>query len=79
MDLSAATLRRKLDTALEQQIVQREALDAFSLAQQDRVEGWKKIVHDFEDDPTLENPYKVDFTGVCQFSYILESRKLTGN
>ncbi|KAJ7707216.1 hypothetical protein B0H14DRAFT_2646857 [Mycena olivaceomarginata] len=71
----AATLRRKLDTALEQQIVQREALDAFSLAHQDRVEGWKKIVHDFEDDPTLENPYKVDFTGLTEIDVRLQFQK----
>ncbi|KAJ7668824.1 hypothetical protein B0H14DRAFT_3102493 [Mycena olivaceomarginata] len=71
----AATLRRKLDTALEQQIVQREALDVFSLAQQDRVEGWKKIVHDFEDDPTLENPYKVDFTGLTEIDVRLQFQK----
>ncbi|KAJ7818598.1 hypothetical protein B0H14DRAFT_2373046 [Mycena olivaceomarginata] len=71
----AATLWRKLDTALEQQIVQREALDVFSLAQQDRVEGWKKIVHDFEDDPTLENPYKVDFTGLTEIDVRLQFQK----
>jgi hypothetical protein len=64
--ISAATLRRKLDTALEQQVVQREALDVFSLAQQDRIEGWKKMVHDFEEDPTLTNPYKVEFAGACK-------------
>jgi hypothetical protein len=64
--ISAATLRRKLDTALEQQVVQREALDVFSLAQQDRIEGWKKMVHDFKEDPTLTNPYKVEFAGACK-------------
>ncbi|KAJ7896246.1 hypothetical protein B0H14DRAFT_2558175 [Mycena olivaceomarginata] len=59
--LLAATLRRKLDTALEQQVVQQEALDRFSLVQQDHIEGWKKMIHDFEEDPTLTNPYKVEF------------------
>ncbi|KAJ7754410.1 hypothetical protein B0H14DRAFT_3096699 [Mycena olivaceomarginata] len=53
----------------------REALDAFSLAQQDRIEGWKKIVHNFEDDPTLENPYKVDFTGLTEIDVRLQFQK----
>jgi hypothetical protein len=64
--ISAATLRRKLDIALEQQVVQREALDGFSLAQQDRIEGRKKMIHDFEEDPTLTNPYKAEFAGACK-------------
>ncbi|KAJ7336156.1 hypothetical protein DFH08DRAFT_915978 [Mycena albidolilacea] len=71
----AATLWRKLDTALEQQVIQREALDAFSLAQQDCVEGWKKMIHDFEEDPTLTNPYKVDFAGLTEMDVRLQFQK----
>jgi hypothetical protein len=57
-------LRRKLDTALEQQVIQREALDSFSQQQQDLVEGWKKKVHDYEDDPQKQkNPYQVVVIG----------------
>ncbi|KAJ7887328.1 hypothetical protein B0H14DRAFT_3082097 [Mycena olivaceomarginata] len=64
----AEMLRRKLDTALEQQVIQREALDSFSQQQQDLVEGWKKKVHDYEDDPQKQkNPYQVVMEVRLQF------------
>ncbi|KAK7061181.1 CxC2 domain-containing protein [Favolaschia claudopus] len=61
-----ATLRRRLDNALEQQVVQREALQSFSDQQQQRVEGWKKMVHDYEDDRTKKNPYEVVIKGLSE-------------
>ncbi|KAJ7884187.1 hypothetical protein B0H14DRAFT_3082403 [Mycena olivaceomarginata] len=59
----AATLRRRLDTALEQQMIQREALAVFSQQQQDQVEEWKKMVHDYEEDRTKKNPYEAVVVG----------------
>ncbi|KAJ7653714.1 hypothetical protein DFH06DRAFT_1270103 [Mycena polygramma] len=60
------TLRRRLDIALEQEVVQRDALSAFSEQQQDRVEGWKKMVHDFEADSTKKNPYEAAVSGLTE-------------
>ncbi|KAF7360081.1 hypothetical protein MVEN_00736200 [Mycena venus] len=62
----ADTLRRRLDKALEQQIIQREALEEFSQQQRDRVKGWRKMVHDFEEDGTKKNPYEVVFVGLTE-------------
>ncbi|KAF7365532.1 CxC2 domain-containing protein [Mycena venus] len=62
----AATLRRRLDTALEQQVVQEEALKTFSEQQQDRVEEWKRMVHDFEKDPKKKNPYEAVVMGLTE-------------
>ncbi|KAJ7753859.1 hypothetical protein B0H16DRAFT_1316820, partial [Mycena metata] len=62
----AATLRRRLDKAREQAIVQREAYEAFSEQQRDRVEEWKKMVHDYEDDPKCKNPYELVVKGVTE-------------
>jgi hypothetical protein len=63
MGVLAATLRRRLDTALEQQMIQREALAVFSQQQQDQVEEWKKMVHDYEEDRTKKNPYEAVVVG----------------
>ncbi|KAJ7791307.1 hypothetical protein B0H14DRAFT_3500651 [Mycena olivaceomarginata] len=62
----AATLRRRLDTALEQQMIQREALAVFSQQQQDQVEEWKKMVHDYEEDRTKKNPYEAVVVGLTE-------------
>ncbi|KAJ7823928.1 hypothetical protein B0H13DRAFT_2375773 [Mycena leptocephala] len=57
------TLRRRLDRALEQQIVQMEALASFSAQQQERADIWKTMVHDYEDDSSKKNPYEAVVTG----------------
>ncbi|KAJ7633330.1 hypothetical protein DFH06DRAFT_1140041 [Mycena polygramma] len=62
----AETLRRRLDVALEQQIVQREALDAFSEQQQERVDAWKQMVHAYEADSTNKNPYEAVVEGLTE-------------
>ncbi|KAJ7792665.1 hypothetical protein B0H14DRAFT_3094155 [Mycena olivaceomarginata] len=54
----AKTLRRRLDAALEQQVIQQEALDEFSSQQQGRIESWKKMVHNYENDSKAKNPYE---------------------
>ncbi|KAJ7354135.1 hypothetical protein DFH08DRAFT_912735 [Mycena albidolilacea] len=55
----ASTLRRRLDNARDQEVVQQEALDTFSDQQQDRVEQWKVMVHNFEEDSSKKNPYEM--------------------
>ncbi|KAJ7852858.1 hypothetical protein B0H13DRAFT_1904401 [Mycena leptocephala] len=62
----AESLRRRLDVALEQQIVQREALKAFSEQQQERVEGWKTMVHEYEEDSGKKNPYEAVVSGLTE-------------
>ncbi|KAF8139331.1 hypothetical protein K438DRAFT_1996130 [Mycena galopus ATCC 62051] len=63
----AEMLRRRLDNALEQERVQREALETFSAQQRDRVEGWKKMVHDYEAQPKeKKNPYNVEVIGLTE-------------
>ncbi|KAJ7889382.1 hypothetical protein B0H14DRAFT_2561881 [Mycena olivaceomarginata] len=61
-----ATLRRRLDNALEQQMIQRQVLAVFSQQQQDWVEGWKKMVHDYEADRSKENPYEAVVVGLTE-------------
>ncbi|KAJ7795526.1 hypothetical protein B0H14DRAFT_2391573 [Mycena olivaceomarginata] len=53
------TVRRRLDNARDQEVVQREALDTFLDQQQDRVEQWKAMVHSFEEDSSKKNPYEM--------------------
>ncbi|KAJ7897985.1 hypothetical protein B0H14DRAFT_3080821 [Mycena olivaceomarginata] len=55
----ASMLRKRLDNAREQEVVQQEALDSFSDQQQDRVERWKAMVHDFEKNSNKKNPYEM--------------------
>jgi hypothetical protein len=59
----AESLRQRLDVALEQQIVQREALKVFSKQQQERVEGWKAMVHEYEENSEKKNPYEAVVSG----------------
>ncbi|KAK7013923.1 CxC2 domain-containing protein [Favolaschia claudopus] len=70
-----STLRRRLDNALEQQVVHQEALDSFSQLQRDRVEGWKKMVHDFEAKLTTKNPYEIVFEGLTESDVRLRFQK----
>ncbi|KAJ7352108.1 hypothetical protein DFH08DRAFT_956919 [Mycena albidolilacea] len=69
------TLRRRLDNAREQEIVHTEALDSFSQQQQERVESWKKMVHDYEDDRSKKNPYEVVFVGLTEAQVRLQFQK----
>ncbi|KAJ7017384.1 hypothetical protein C8F04DRAFT_1200656 [Mycena alexandri] len=62
----ASTLRRRLDKAREQRVVQREAYEAFSQQQTERVPVWKKMVHDYEDDPKKKNPYEMVVKGLTE-------------
>jgi DNA/RNA-binding domain of Phe-tRNA-synthetase-like protein len=60
---AASILRRRLDTARKEQASQREAFEAFSLQQADRVPAWKKMVEVFEADATKKNPYEIKISG----------------
>jgi hypothetical protein len=63
--LSAAeTLRRRLDSALEQEVIHHEAFEVFCQQQQDRIPMWKQMVHEYEDDPTKKNPYETEVNGM---------------
>ncbi|KAJ7842742.1 hypothetical protein B0H13DRAFT_1648725, partial [Mycena leptocephala] len=66
ISLGAFTLRRRLDNALEQEIVLAEALESFSEQQKDRVDEWKKMVHDYEEDSTKKNPYEAVVSGLSE-------------
>lgn len=59
----AALLRQRLDNARKEAVSQRAAFEAFSLEQIDHVPVWKKMVDDFEKDPTKRNLYELKMTG----------------
>lgn len=59
----AALLRRRLDNARKEAASQRAAFKAFSLEQFERMPVWKKMIDDFEKDPTKRNPYELKMTG----------------
>jgi hypothetical protein len=60
---AASILRRRLDVAQREQAAQREAFEAFTLQQAERVPVWKKMVEDFEADGTKKNPYEMAVRG----------------
>ncbi|KAJ7863532.1 hypothetical protein B0H14DRAFT_2574911 [Mycena olivaceomarginata] len=59
-----STLHKHLDNAREQEVVQQEALDSFLDQQQDHIEQWKAMVHDFEKDSSKKNPYEMVVVGI---------------
>ncbi|KAJ7155748.1 hypothetical protein C8R46DRAFT_910450 [Mycena filopes] len=61
-----ASLRRRRDNALQEQAEQRQIFEEFSREQADRVPAWKKMVDDFENDPTVKNPYEVKVAGLSE-------------
>ncbi|KAJ7363849.1 hypothetical protein DFH08DRAFT_949484 [Mycena albidolilacea] len=71
----ASTLRRHLDNARDQEVVQREALDTFSDQQQDRVEQWKAMVHNFEADSSKKNPYEMVVIGLTEAQVRLQFQR----
>ncbi|KAJ7741123.1 hypothetical protein B0H16DRAFT_1464665 [Mycena metata] len=54
----ADLLRRRLDKARVEECEQREAFEAFTTEQGERVEGWRAMVHKFEANPAAPNPYE---------------------
>ncbi|KAJ7161810.1 hypothetical protein C8R43DRAFT_880503, partial [Mycena crocata] len=61
-----ALLRRRRDRGEPELEQQKEAFEAFSKEQVEHVPAWKKMVHDFEDDPTARNPYELTITGLTE-------------
>ncbi|KAJ7799812.1 hypothetical protein B0H14DRAFT_3491267 [Mycena olivaceomarginata] len=73
--LLAATLRRRLDNAKEQEVIHQEALASFSEQQQERVGGWKTMVHEYEDDSMKKNPYEMVITGLTEAQVRLQFQR----
>ncbi|KAJ6450007.1 hypothetical protein C8R47DRAFT_999048 [Mycena vitilis] len=67
-----ALLRRRLDTARKEQAAQREAFEAFSVQQADRVPAWKKMVEEFEMDGREKDPYEMKITGLTEMEVRLQ-------
>ncbi|KAJ7630159.1 hypothetical protein B0H17DRAFT_1217935 [Mycena rosella] len=69
-------LRRRLDAARKEQVAQREAFEAFTLQQVERVPKWKAMVEDFEknsaEDKTVWNPYEMKITGLTEMDVRLQ-------
>jgi hypothetical protein len=61
---SAVLLRRRLDVARKEQKSQREAFEAFTVQQAEWVPAWKRMVEDFEADPSAKNPYEMKISGM---------------
>ncbi|KAK7015057.1 hypothetical protein R3P38DRAFT_2787170 [Favolaschia claudopus] len=68
-------LRRRLDAARKEAAQQCEAFEAFTLQQVDRVPVWKKIVEDFERDPSQKNPYGMKISGLTEMEVRLQFAK----
>ncbi|KAJ7067716.1 hypothetical protein B0H15DRAFT_752337, partial [Mycena belliarum] len=66
LTIIARLLRRRLDTARVESALQNEGFEAFSAQQPERVQGWKKMVHDFEVDPKQPNPYETKVVGLTE-------------
>ncbi|KAJ7734404.1 hypothetical protein B0H16DRAFT_1467534 [Mycena metata] len=61
-----ATLRRRMDKAVEELARQEEIFEEFSREQAERVPEWKQLVHDFEEDPKKKNPYEIKVQGLTE-------------
>ncbi|KAJ7936119.1 hypothetical protein B0H13DRAFT_2226828 [Mycena leptocephala] len=55
-----------------EQAAQREAFEAFTLQQAERVPVWKKMVEDFEADGTKKNPYEMAVRGLTEMQVRLQ-------
>ncbi|KAK7053876.1 CxC2 domain-containing protein [Favolaschia claudopus] len=68
-------LRRRLDAAKKEAAAQREAFEAFTLQQAERVPAWKQMVEEFERDSTKKNPYETKITGLTEMEVRLQFAK----
>ncbi|KAJ7605332.1 hypothetical protein FB45DRAFT_1042460 [Roridomyces roridus] len=59
-------LRRRLDVAKEEEVVQEAAFKVFTLEQRDRVPIWQKMVEEYEADGTKPNPYESTAKGLTE-------------
>ncbi|KAJ7025854.1 hypothetical protein C8F04DRAFT_967229 [Mycena alexandri] len=62
----AELLRTRLDKARIEEVEQREAYEAFTEEQGERVEDWRAMVHAFEEDPKKPNPYQMNARGMTE-------------
>ncbi|KAJ7848834.1 hypothetical protein B0H14DRAFT_2356572 [Mycena olivaceomarginata] len=67
-----ALLHRRLDTARKEQKSQREAFEAFTLQQSERVPAWKRMVEEFEADASRKNPYEMKISGLTEHEVRLQ-------
>ncbi|KAK6968964.1 CxC2 domain-containing protein [Favolaschia claudopus] len=70
--LIASILRRRLDAAKKESAAQREAFEAFTIQQAERVPAWKQMVVDFERDSTAKNPYETKINGLTEMEVRLQ-------
>ncbi|KAJ7084767.1 hypothetical protein B0H15DRAFT_951268 [Mycena belliarum] len=66
LTIIARLIRRRLDAARVESVVQAEGFEAFSAQQPERVETWKRMVHTFENDATQPNPYEAKVIGLTE-------------
>ncbi|KAJ7627260.1 hypothetical protein FB45DRAFT_979679 [Roridomyces roridus] len=59
-------LRRRLDMAKEEEVVQKAAFEVFTLEQLKRVSVWQKMVEEYEADGTKPNPYESTEKGLTE-------------
>ncbi|KAK7064875.1 CxC2 domain-containing protein [Favolaschia claudopus] len=63
----AALLRKRLNNAKRESAAQTEAFEAFSLEQEERVQGWEEKAAAYEADPqNAENPYRITHPGMTE-------------
>ncbi|KAK7039759.1 CxC2 domain-containing protein [Favolaschia claudopus] len=63
----AALLRKRLDNAKRESAAQTEAFEAFTLEQEERVQGWEEKVAAYEADPqNAPNPYQITHPGMTE-------------
>jgi hypothetical protein len=61
--VSVASLRRRLNRAVEELKEQTEAFEEFSAQQVERVPEWKRQVLEYELNNTKKNPYEITVKG----------------
>ncbi|KAJ7604746.1 hypothetical protein FB45DRAFT_880205 [Roridomyces roridus] len=59
-------LRRCLDVARKEEIVQLQAFSAFTQQQEDRAPVWRKMVEEYEADGSKPNPYEATVKGLTE-------------
>jgi hypothetical protein len=69
-------LKKKLIHAIPERNAQTESFEAFSSKQVDHVEGWLKMIGDWEDRTSNKNPYVVPMKGQCM-SFLCTMQLLT--
>ncbi|KAJ7617937.1 hypothetical protein FB45DRAFT_872384 [Roridomyces roridus] len=61
-----ALLRRRLEVARKEELVQKEAFEDFTLQQSEHVPKWRKMVEEYEADGSKPNPYESSVKGLTE-------------